>query len=276
MLKFLKVGLGQNLFFQEELKVYTIKAVNNIAAIKPLIAHLKNAVFAVDLDSTTIIPKQIFGSCRWFQAYLQKQQQNKNTEIALKDAITMFNYAQCHTETQPVEGKATQDFLSELHKNHKVVYVTARGKIIANSTERQLRASNILFNYSPEFINKNIDLSKYASNCHARNGIIYAHGGHKGECLIKYLQEVGTSQIENIVAIDDKQEHLHEYARAANSTGKKFLGFYYRAVDHTITEEDLEIAELQYTTHRAVSGTGKLMSDDEARDVLKLRKIRAN
>lgn len=249
-----------------------IKVVKTIAAIKPDLKGLKDSICPIDIDSTSIIPPQVFGSCRWYYQYLEHQKTHLTYSEAFKKSVIRFNYAQRYTETQPVEGGLTQQFLGSLKQHNKIVYVTARDKELAKVTELQLQKNNLPYNHYPEFRNKSVDLSAYIPGSYAKNGVIYTGGGNKGLNLILYLEILGYSNFSNIVAIDDKLESLIDYKHAAAVNNKNFLGFYYNAVDHTVRDDDLKIAEIQYKKHREAGSKGKFISDATARKILKLRK----
>jgi hypothetical protein len=182
-----------------------------------------------------------------------------------------FNYAQRYTDSQPVEGATTQEFLTSLHHQSKVIYVTARDKSLANVTERQFRKNKLPYNQHPEFRNKTIDLGDFVPGCFAKNGVIYTGGADKGLSLIMYLKIIGYDDFTDIIGMDDKIEPLLQYHHAATATSKKFLGFHYKAIDHTDDDDDLKIAEFQYKQHLKAGSRGTFISDTEARKILRLR-----
>jgi hypothetical protein len=248
-----------------------IKAAQRLATIKPDLKGLRGAVCPVDVDSTSLNPEQVFGTCRWYYAYLEHRSSRTTYAAALKDSVMRFNYAQRYTETQPVEGSTTQEFLNYIKQPNKLVYVTARNKLLASVTEFQLRKNKLPYNHHPEFRNKTVDLSAFVPGCYAKNGVIYTGGGDKGLSLFMYLELIGYYDYTDIVGLDDKIEPLLEYKRVAADTGKNFLGFHYKAVDHTNHDDDLKIADIQYRKHREAGSKGKFISDDEARQILKMR-----
>ncbi len=247
-----------------------IKAAKWIADIRPKIKGLSGAICPVDLDSTCLIPQQTFGSCRWYYAYFEQQKQRMTHAGAFNESVMRFNYAQRYTETQTVEGCETRQFLSDLSQKNKILYVTARNKKLAAVTEAQLRKNKLPYNQHPEFKHRIIDLNEFIPGSYAKNTIIYTGGGDKGLALIMYLKIIGFNDFSNITAIDDKMEPLIEYNQAAAAINKDFLGFYYNAVDQTNHDDDLEIAEIQYREHLNSWGVNKIISDAEARQLLRV------
>lgn len=249
-----------------------IREVTTITAVREHVEALKtNVLVAIDIDETMLKSAQFFGSSCWSYAYLDKLKKKYNChKTAFEKTMEKYIYAQMHTQIDPVEGSTTQEFINYLHDaGHKVVYVTARGREIAEITEQQLTRINIRFNHTPEFKNHHIDLTQHVIESHAANGIIYAHGGDKGLCLEKYLESINcTESFQHIIAIDDKNPHLQELSKAAERLGKNFTGFRYGALDHTLIDVNLEIGKIQFMEHLSAQGNKQFLTDAEARQLL--------
>lgn len=242
-----------------------------ILDVKNYITSLNNkALIAIDIDETTLKSAQFFGSSCWSYAYLDYLKKKYNCDkTAFEKTMEKYIYAQMHTQIDPVEGETTREFIEHLHAlDHKVIYVTARGPEIAEITEQQLKRNNIKFNHTQEFKNHCVDLTEHIMECHAFNGVIYAHGGDKGLCLEKYLETIAYSQFDHIVAIDDKLSHLQEFSKAARRLGKPFTGFRYGALDHTLLDVNLEIGKVQFMEHLSAQGSKQFLTDDEAKAFL--------
>lgn len=249
-----------------------ILEVKSILEIQDYIAPLDSKILmAIDIDETTLKSAQFFGSSCWSYAYLDYLKKKYNChKTAFEKTMEKYIYAQMHTQIDPVEGNATQQFINSLHEDgHKVLYVTARGREIAEITEQQLSKNNIKFNHTPEFKNHQIDLTQHVIESHASNGIIYAHGGDKGLCLEKYLESINCLESFNhLIAIDDKIAHLEELSNAARRLGKVFTGFRYGALDHTLADVNLEIGKVQFMEHLSSQGNKQFLTDAEARELL--------
>jgi hypothetical protein len=253
----------------------TSKQILHVKSVTEIHTHLQGVqgrkLFAIDKDETLTICRQHFGTSRWSYAHMDHLTASLNDyPAAFAATIQKYIYAQNHTEVDPVEGTHTIDFMRNVHtEDHKVLIVTARGPEIASATEKQLKANNIMFNITPEFKDRHVDLHQHVPYSRALNGVIYTHGGNKGICLEQYLQvvECQLDHIDHIIAVDDKEYNLEHLAEAAARLNKPFIGFRYGALDHLLEDIRLHVADLQYSLHQQGKSQG-FISDEEAHAML--------
>ncbi|XWV24857.1 hypothetical protein QJ856_gp0926 [Tupanvirus deep ocean] len=169
-----------------------------------------------DIDNTLLRTKSDIGSVEWvrWQENLLKTYAG-NHEHSVSDSFTgMYQLYQKWLTSSNCETELLEEYVDELiHKyidmGFKVVLITARDKCTAETTFNQLSRhydTNKFFSKDLYFKNDKILY---------QNGVYFATGIKKGDCIDKFLQIIKLIfdfEPENIVFIDDSTNECNNVA----------------------------------------------------------------
>jgi hypothetical protein len=254
---------------REAIPTSRIIEAKNLSDLEGIINFLPpNSLVAFDLDNMTMEPLQTIGSDQWFEAMIHNltQKYDNNMQLVYDELVPLYNHVHTHTAVKAVEPH-TPLFIHKLHAKHKVVALTNRGKEIAIATHKQLASIDVNFNHYHAHKDREIDFSHVGSATQFVNGIIFAGGKNKGDCLKAFMHAMGynSDNTPHILFLDDKQHNLERVRNACLELGIKFTGVRYGHLDEKIKQVDLEIAHVQHKHHPIL---GRFLTDDEARKLI--------
>lgn len=208
-------------------------------------------LFVFDLDNTVIQPKQTLASDQWFRGYWSKLKSQGYSDEEVKDRlIPIYNATKNVTDEEVVE-KEVVAIIDNLKQNGAtVIGLTARNFELVTPTTRHLDSASVKFS----------DTHRFAAHVnqefvYAKNGVIFANGQDKGDCLDAYLKEHNISP-QRIVFVDDSLKNVKSVKKYADNNNIPFRGYRYGYLDQKVSEMSLEVAEIQLQNMR-------IMSDEE-------------
>ncbi|MGB1271135.1 MAG: DUF2608 domain-containing protein, partial [Endozoicomonas sp.] len=171
-------------------------------------------------DTAITTPEgQWLGNSAMFYDQLAKQKEihpglNKGELSAMIDPLLEAVYLR--VPVQLTDQSLPRTLRKLQHKGVTVIGMTARGDSIRQVTLKQLKQVGLAFS----------DLGKHrtlkldgARTVHIEQGVVFvSHGNSKGETLIRLLKDGGGGAPDQVILIDDRQQHLTDVAAALSSS----------------------------------------------------------
>jgi len=222
-----------------------------------------------DLDNTLIEPHQLLGSDQWFEHHFKQQQAafGKENSAALTKTVQDYDAVHLRSEVRLIDPKTQLLFQQLKQLGIKMLGLTSRGTALKEATDRQLSSVGLSFRSSwlervQHYVLKN---SKRGS---AVDGIVLTGGGHKGNCLIEYLDHLKFKP-SRVIFIDDKPHHLDHVKTVLEARQIPFTGIRYGFLDEKVKSFDPTITEIQ------LEYLSKILSDEDAQVILEARSRKA-
>ncbi len=219
--------------------IYEIKKIEEVK-----IPEQSNVLVIFDIDNTLIHLKQELGSDQWFyHRWKQLEKTGLTTEEALCRVAFEFNGIQSLSQCQLVE-QTTPNFFAKL-RSEKIPFMglTIRSFELSKRTIQQLKSCNLkfdqkVFDPSPQFLDKNTFLFSY-------DGIVFTNGGSKGHAIGKWLDHF-LYQVDHVVVIDDKLQHLEAIEKELERRGIEMTGYRYGYLDDHVANFCPNRARVQF------------------------------
>lgn len=201
----------------------TMRSINLMIEIDDYVMKLnpEKTVLFFDIDNTLLRIKSDIGSTEWvkWQDNMLRNCSDKceyaasdtlhNFYMSIQKWLTIANY-----ETEPAEEYITELIDKYISLGFKIILITARDKYAAGVTLQQLsQYYNINQFYSSDLYFQN------DSALH-QNGVYFASGMNKGDCMEKLLamiKLVFDYEPENIIFIDDSMSECNSVAQKFNN-----------------------------------------------------------
>jgi hypothetical protein len=223
-----------------------------------------DTVVVFDLDNTVIEPVQTLGSDQFF-GYLVEQ--GKQTGLTGSQAV-----AQALAEATPIQPKSKVRTVEALtprlirnlqRKGIPTLGLTARPIGWAEGTIEQL--SSVHVDFTPTaLIDHDAPVGPNLAGRYLHGVIFMADGGDKGQYLVEFLKQVG-STAHRVIFIDDKLNNVQSVERALDQTTLEHISFRYGAADPEVKAFDRGVADFEY---RYFQQTGEFISDRKARQLM--------
>jgi len=186
-----------------------------------------DSCLVLDLDNTVFEPSNtIIGSDQWFgslMTYACNLQLNQQDAVAA--VIAIYNEVHKHVEVKPVEQDIVK-FINSLQQiGIPIIALTARGPVLEEATNRQLKSIGI--------------------DLHGK--IIFCDGKDKGDCFKTTLTNADYTP-KHIVMVDDKEKHLIHVKKVVTEMGIEFHGIRYSHLDEKIKTVDMQRAHIELAT----------------------------
>ena len=193
----------------------------------------KELLIAFDIDNTLGKSEDIAGSDQCFNE-ITKQYDRKS-------AISIYAYAQNHTNLLPVEidsMNGSSATVKQLQKaGYTVIGLTSRGFEVQKHTFKQLKKIGINFTKKcPSKESFNFDTAKY--DCRYKKGILFCASNDKGEMLQTLLNKIGYNP-KAVIVIDDKQHNLDVVAKSFKQE-MPLVALRYGACDEEVKSFDIK------------------------------------
>ncbi|XWV26104.1 hypothetical protein QJ857_gp0976 [Tupanvirus soda lake] len=191
----------------------------------------EKTILFFDIDNTLLRTKSDIGSVEWvrWQENLIKTFGGKHEHSVSDSFNEMYRLYQKWLNTSNCETELLEEYVDKLiHKyidmGFKVVLITARDKCTAETTFNQLsRHYDISKFFSGDLYFKNNKILY-------KNGVYFATGTKKGECienLLQIIKLIFDFDPENIVFIDDSTHECNNVASKFKEHGVKAKVFNY-------------------------------------------------
>ena len=222
-----------------------------------------NTLIIFDIDNTLIEPVQSVGSDQWFRHRIAYWiDHGMEQEVALEKALADWMAVQNITKMQLSEPNIAKIVRHLQGRNFTVMGLTTRGLGMSTRTNQQLATVGI-------------DLSKTAPSKDDiffmnqrgvlfREGTLFTANTHKGAALFKLLDQLDMTP-KMILFINDKRSHIVPIEEWAIKRNIPFIGLRYSQLDEKVKNMDIEVTDIQFENF------GHILSDDEAREILKER-----
>lgn len=199
-------------------------------------------VIVLDIDNTLAHPKAyLIGSEEWVSHIITRYGDDTITDPKKRFAcIAPLYYDVIHAiDFQPVES-ITIEIIKELQNAGVIVVgLTARSFEICDRTIEQLYTMGIDLSHASLW-HEELWHDCHLSYCH-KNGIIFCDGNDKGKVLTQIFDRLHYRP-SKIIAIDDKERHLHAIARAIDPD-IEFIGIRYAHLDEKVKNFNSVVAD---------------------------------
>ncbi len=232
---------------------------------KDLASHLTpDTLVVLDIDDTLLITKQMLGCDEWFIYRMnQRKSEGMSPSAALEKTLSEWEAVRHLTQMEIVEPN-TESVIQSLQKQGYCVFgLTTQGLALATRTIQQLNEKQIDFTVSAP-TQEDVYFPLKQHGVLFRKGVLFTSGMPKGEALFQLCKMINRP-VSRIVFVNDKATHIADIEEMAKKQSVDFLGLRYARSDAKKAAFIPEIAELQF--HH--SNFGKILSDDEARSLLK-------
>ena len=167
-----------------------------------------------DIDHTLVETETFVGSEAWFKDLL-----SHSTNI--KQDIAFYNLVQQVTDMTPTQPHVSSYVETLKQKGNLVIFITSRGKEIAQRTQVQLAKHHI----SPtQELNLCATEQQYGL---CQNNIYFTAGGDKGLALLEVLQNNAELKKRKIYFIDDQTKHLERVSKTLDKHGYNYEVYHY-------------------------------------------------
>ncbi len=236
----------------------SIQQVESLSQVNSLLQS--EDLLILDIDNTLVIPCQQLGSDQWFYHRLhQLALAGLETKTALEQALRDWHAVQAVTKVRPCESCSSDWVRAWQNRGLAVMGLTTRGLGLSQITIDQLESIQIDLKITAPCKEERFYLNPWGVLL--RRGILFTAGTHKGQALMKFLDELQMSP-KRIVFVNDKASHLQELQETVEERGIEFLGLRYGAVDSWVRSFDPSLTEIQWNHF------GHILSDAEARELL--------
>lgn len=193
-------------------------------------------VIVLDIDNTIAQPECLLGSEEWVAHIINKCIDTSITDPRARfKAVASLYFDIMHTvDFIPIES-LTIDIIRELQNSGVIVIgLTARSFEIADRTIEQLYTIGVDLSHASLW-HEELWHDCHLEYCH-KNGIIFCDGNDKGKVLTQIFERLNYCP-NKIIAIDDKERHLHAIARAIDPC-IEFIGIRYGHLDEKVRNFD--------------------------------------
>lgn len=193
-----------------------------------------------DIDNTVAQTEGILGSDQWFSHLVsEKIKQGMQAQQAVDHTLPLYFEIQFASSLVPVQP-TTVEIIKRLQESGVIVIaLTIRSLELCERTIEQLKSIGIDFSHAAlgdyEIVGDEEHKYRYI------NGIIFCNGNDKGIILKKILNALGHNPTK-IVAMDDKEKHLHAVQKSLHAD-IEFIGIRYSHLDEKVAQFDPIIAE---------------------------------
>ncbi len=219
----------------------------------------KNTLVLLDIDNTIIELAQTLGTPEWCaDFYAKKRKLGMPEDEAIKITSEIFTRVNERSDAKPVDLR-TSKIIQELQKQGIIVLgLTARAHVLSEATARQLKSSNVNFNVG-KFKNKETNTLN-GQRTQFKNGIIFAAGHNKGDCLKAFLSVTQWTP-KKIVFVDDRLKHVKEVEKAIFKDNIAYTGIHYTLLNKKMKDMNPKVYEIQL---EHLNKTNKILSDKDA------------
>lgn len=195
----------------------------------------KYTIIVLDIDNTITQPKDRLGSEEWVVHMMNTfTEPHPDSRFRFNLIAPLYFDVIRAIDFIPVE-LTTCDIIRQLQQMGVIVVgLTARSCHIANRTTEQLQKIGIEFSHAPLW-HEDFCSDGHLEYCYL-NGIIFCNGNDKGKVLVDIFERLNHCPCK-IIAIDDKEKHLHAIARAIDPC-IEFIGIRYAYLDEKVRNFD--------------------------------------
>lgn len=193
-------------------------------------------IIVLDIDNTIAQPKGKIGSEEWVVHVINKWADSSITDSRARfQIIAPLYFDIIHSvDFIPIE-LITIDIIRELQQaGVLVIGLTARSFQVCDRTIEQLYNIGIDLSHASVW-HEDLWYEGHLNYCH-KQGIIFCDGNDKGKVLSHVFEQLNYYP-SKIIAIDDKERHLHAIARAINPE-IEFVGIRYGHLDEKVRNFD--------------------------------------
>ena len=217
---------------------------------------LETVVF-IDLDDTTMHPKQWLGSDHWFRTTISsKMQEAEDSQLAKDEVIHKYHDIQRSCDMVACEEITAKAIRGLMDQGLTVVGLTARSSCIADRTLNQLDTIGVHFD--DELLasaDKNV-IDAFTADFY--KGIIFIGGAcSKGQAASEFLKALDRP-VKKVLSIDDSRSHLESMEEVLGEMDIAFTGLRYGRRDSIKNDYNPVIADIQMECRE------KILSDEEA------------
>lgn len=219
----------------------------------------QNTLVLFDIDNTVIELPQILGTPQWFSDFYKKQINVGIThDKAMEAAVKIYIQVNERSEAKPCDCRTPKIIQKLQNKGMIVLALTSRDNGLSHTTVRQLNSVGVNFNIG-RFKNFQRKLNQ-GKRSKVENGIIYAGGKNKGNCLKEFFT-VAHWIPAKVVFVDDQLKSVQEVEMSFSETNIAYIGIRYGFLDQKIKAINSKIHEIQL---EHFNKTHELLSDKEA------------
>lgn len=203
--------------------------IHTITSIKQVMDYvLDGALIFFDLDNTLVAPLGDFGSEHWEKKLIEELMKIGLTKFeALERASLIWQSAQFAIQLRPLENDSLSLLNHLAQMGYRSMGLTSRSLDLISPTHRQLEEIDLSF-FDPIGQELILDKGQYSK------GIIFCNACNKGKMVSRFLHQ--THFPKQIIAIDDRLEHLQDIQQALSDLSIPFIGLRHAYCDQIMSE----------------------------------------